>query len=208
MPLRKGQTPGNFLEMRKKAWEANKGRKPWNAGKKNVFSVETLLKMSLAKKGKPSHLKGKHRSDETKEKCRIANLGKRYSPKTEFKKGQIVGELHWNWKGGIHAERKRTFFYNRERRKRKKMVGGSHTKEQWFDLKSKYGFMCLCCKKSEPEIKLTEDHIIPLTQWNAYIKFHPEIKYQCDDMENIQPLCGSCNARKQVKIINYQQINA
>ena len=31
------------------------GSEPWNKGKKNIYSVETLLKMSKAKKGKPSN---------------------------------------------------------------------------------------------------------------------------------------------------------
>ena len=36
-----------------------KGIKPWNAGKTNIYSEETLNRMSKAKKGKPSHNKGK-----------------------------------------------------------------------------------------------------------------------------------------------------
>ena len=85
--------------------------------------------------------------------------------------------------------------------KRKKNVEGNHTLQQWQELKKKFNYTCLKCKRKEPEIKLTEDHIIPITKWNKWIKNHSEIKYQCDDIENIQSLCGSCNSKKGNRII-------
>ncbi len=106
------------------------------------------------------------------------------------------------WKGG----KENHLWHNRQRKINKIGIGGSHTLEEWITLKMKYGFMCVCCKKSEPEIKLTEDHIIPISKWETYIKFHPEIKYQCDDIENIQPLCKSCNVKKYTNIVYYLPI--
>lgn len=107
------------------------------------------------------------------------------------------------WKGGISKEKGYHSLMARNRELRELELGGSHTLQEWVKLKQRYNFMCLCCKKFEPEIKLTEDHIIPVNVWKSYIESHPEIKYQCGDIENIQPLCFSCNSRKQIKIINY-----
>lgn len=50
-----------------------------------IMSEESRLKMSNAKKGKPSNRKGFHLSEETKEKLRQANLGKHHSEETRLK---------------------------------------------------------------------------------------------------------------------------
>jgi len=60
---------------------------------------EMRRKISLANKGHTAWNKGVPRSKETKEKLSLIHKGKRYSPNTEFKKGQI-GEKAGHWKGG------------------------------------------------------------------------------------------------------------
>lgn len=58
--------------VRKKISKANKGRKTgksWNRGKKNVYSEDTLERMSKAQKGKPRPwLRGLKQSEETRRK--------------------------------------------------------------------------------------------------------------------------------------------
>jgi len=62
------------------------------------------------------------------------------------------------------ANRDKLTFYTNARRARKLDADGSHTEEEWQELKAFYNFTCLRCGKQEPEIRLTRDHIIPLTQ--------------------------------------------
>ena len=72
---------------------------------------------------------------------------------------------------------------------RKKGAEGSHTLQEWNDLKSSYDNCCCACGNMTT---LTKDHIIPL------------VKGGSDYIENIQPLCKSCNCKKNTKIVNYK----
>ncbi len=147
--------------------EFKKGHIPWHKGKTGVYSNDSLQKMGVNKGKKFPNRKMPPRTKEHQEKLSKA----------------IAGELNWNWKGGINSVI--------ARRSRIQNAEGSHTLGEWELLKKQYGFTCLACGKSEPEIKLTEDHIIPL------------IKGGSNFIENIQPLCGKCNSRKNIKIIKY-----
>ncbi len=88
-------------------------------------------------------------------------------------------ERNHKWKGGISQES-----FRLARKQRKEANGGTHTSSEWKKLKEKFGNMCLCCKQDEPAIKLTKDHIIPVSKGGR------------DDIQNIQPLCMSCNMKK------------
>jgi len=137
-------------------------------------------------------------------------IHKPHSLKTIEKFKKRKGKKSTNWKGGICKDRKKydknrwknlsgedkkkeSWISNRRNRvlKRIKDILGSHTYGEWELLKIQYGNTCPSCHKSEPEIKLTEDHIIPLSKGGS------------DLIENIQPLCQSCNSKKQTKIIKY-----
>lgn len=91
-----------------------------------------------------------------------------------------------------HRDILNTYFLNR--RLTLRGIGGSHTKDEWEKVKKLYSFTCPSCFQREPEIILTKDHIIP-------IKLNGS-----NNIENIQPLCRSCNSRKHTKIIKYPML--
>lgn len=62
-------------------------------------------------------------------------------------------------------------------------------KEQWQSLCEQYGNVCLCCHQLLP---LTKDHIVPVSIGGS------------NTIDNIQPLCRECNARKGKQIIDYR----
>ena len=164
---------------------------------------------------------GKKRGKQSKEliERRIAPLRGRKRPEISemmkgntrgFKKGHNFGHRFKkgepSWNKGLHIpliKRRREHFGDKKYRdwvkqkharviKRLKNEGKSHTFDEWEELKKKYNYTCPCCGKSEPEIKLTEDHIIPLSKCGS------------DLIENIQPLCLTCNLKKHTKIIKYE----
>lgn len=139
-------------------------------GARNVsHRPEVRAKISLALRGRPSANKGK------------SNYW-------------LLGEKNQNWKGGITVgpdnRRRYNAYKANERYSMLKGATGGHAIQEWEDLKKQHDYTCLGCGRCEPEIKLTKDHIIPVTRGGT------------NDIGNLQPLCGSCNSRKSNKL-NY-----
>lgn len=153
-----------------------KGSTSWLKGKKGLTK---------------NPLKGKKMPEEWKQKLRKPRSIKRIWTDADRDKlskywiGKRTGKDSPRWKGGKSVRP------NNIRSQRLKNAEGAHTVGEWELLKKQYGATCPCCKKSEPEIKLTEDHIIPLSKGGS------------NYIENIQPLCIRCNTHKFTKIIKY-----
>lgn len=75
-------------------------------------------------------------------------------------------------------------FMNRRREHQIRGAKGYLTWNEWQEIKHKFNYTCPSCGKKEPEIKLTVDHIIPVSKGGT------------NNKENIQPLCISCNSKK------------
>lgn len=80
----------------------------------------------------------------------------------------------------------------RKRRVARHASPGNFTTEEFEELCERYGNKCLGCGGTG--IKLEADHVVPLTKGGL------------DNISNIQPLCGSCNRRKFVDIVDYRII--
>lgn len=108
----------------------------------------------------------------------------------------MVGESNHFWKGGVAEHH-----YTRARR-----IGGKHTNQEWEELKKKYNNICLCCKKQEPLISLTRDHIVPVILWENWAKENKP-SFLGNDIQNIQPLCRSCNSRKNATHVDFRELS-
>lgn len=75
------------------------------------------------------------------------------------------------------------------RKARMKGAEGSYTQKEWEDLCRKYDYRCLCCGKKK---KLTADHVIPISRGGT------------NTIDNIQPLCATCNSSKNDKTIDFR----
>jgi hypothetical protein len=80
---------------------------------------------------------------------------------------------------------------NRRKRRVARYAGrGNFTAQEFKELCERYGNRCLRCGDMEAVVEA--DHVVPLTRGGL------------DDISNIQPLCGYCNRRKFVEIVDYR----
>lgn len=70
-------------------------------------------------------------------------------------------------------------------------VGGNDlTDNEWLWLVEQVESLCLGCGRDD--VPLTRDHVVPVTAGGSLT------------LENVQPLCRGCNARKKCQVIDYR----
>lgn len=74
--------------------------------------------------------------------------------------------------------------------RRTREAGNVISNKEWEEVLEKYGNRCLCCGRSD--VRITMDHVLPLSKGGT------------NTIDNVQPLCFSCNSRKSVKHIDYR----
>lgn len=127
-------------------------------------------KTDTRKKSNKKYIEGhKEQIAESTRKYRLAHIEELKAKGAEYRKSE-------KGKAKYHEG-------NRRHRNKKLSLPGSHTDKEFIELCAKYGNRCLCCGRTD--LKLTEDHIIPIT-WEG----------STDNIDNIQPLCSRCNAKK------------
>ena len=172
-------------------------------------TIENLKKYALMRKG--THISGMRGKKQSKHFFDVT-VGRKQTPESNKKRSETAkksgcgkwlkgrkmsperiktlkdsiprGDRCHFWKGGISPT------YKIRRKENLEKNGGHHSLGEWETLKAQYNWTCNICKKIEPEIKLTRDHIIPV------------IKGGSNNIENIQPLCQSCNSIKNDKILD------
>lgn len=116
--------------------------------------------------------------------------GRKLSPQhIKNRSASLSGKSNGSWKDGRMSDKKYVSWLKNKWHQRIKTAVGSHTFGEWETVKAQYNWSCKNCDKMEPEITLTQDHIIPLSKGGS------------NNIENIQPLCKKCNSIKSNKII-------
>lgn len=87
------------------------------------------------------------------------------------------------------ANPERSILYSATRKTAKTQAGGHTTPKKWLYICKSFGFRCLCCGKKK---KLQVDHVIPVSKGGSSWP------------TNLQPLCGTCNGKKQTKSTDFR----
>lgn len=104
---------------------------------------------------------------------------------------QTRGALKSVWsESSIASDRSRR---SAEYRKSASVAVGSHTEAEWQERIRSTGNKCLRCQASGNDVKLTKDHIMPLSEGGT------------DNAVNLQPLCLQCNSWKGNRDIDYSR---
>lgn len=86
--------------------------------------------------------------------------------------------------------KEKSLLASKNRRVKTRGSNGVIALSEWQEICKFYGNKCLCCGRSD--VKMTIDHIIPIFKNGKNV------------IENVQPLCHSCNSRKHTNTTDYR----
>jgi len=101
----------------------------------------------------------------------------------------------------VRRQARRDYYYSnkgiclegvRRRKSRKLAAEGSFTEREFVRIYNLYGCKCLACDDTVSYGEITRDHIVPLVHGGP------------DFIDNIQPLCLSCNLSKGTQSVDYR----
>jgi len=167
---------------------------------------DTKRKIGLANRGiwiqykcdfcnKPCDEKESHYKKSKKHFCSKECQGKYYKTipfweHPNYRGIRKQGEAKWIYSARYRKRHPERIAHLKARRyAQQKKAEGSHTFEEWQQLKKQFHYKCANCKLKK---LLTKDHIIPLSEGGT------------DYISNIQPLCRSCNSKKWKKFNIYE----
>jgi len=162
----------------------SKGQIPWNKGKKDVYTSETLAKMKKAKIGKLSKLKGRTVSEETKQKI------------SKSKKGIVT---HHKCKGVPWSKTRRKAYENGAAKRPKKKSYISRGKEydpMWHEIRK------VVYKRDMFRCQECGVHCHNSTK-NKIQCHHIDYDITNNDLRNLITLCASCHCKTTFKRIDW-----
>jgi 5-methylcytosine-specific restriction endonuclease McrA len=115
------------------------------------------------------------------------------SPEKHSERARIyrVTRRHWLRQYARKYYRQNRDYWKAKNHQRKALLkgGGEYSPTEWRRLCDWFGGICLACgERSE----LTVDHVIPISKGGS------------NTIDNLQPLCGTCNNTKKTKTIDYR----
>lgn len=149
-------------------------------------------KERVAALSKKSHERDPKHTARVKREWQLKNRQKCLENNRKYRAAHPEKTREWK-RRDIEKNRDRVNFRNRQREHLERNAVGKVSYTEWVDLKKRYNNECVCCGKPESEVILTQDHIIPLSAGGT------------NTIDNLQPLCGSCNSSKGIKSTNYLQ---
>lgn len=177
---KKNYSPNKYKETRKKYKEENREELLRKKCEKRIeFREENLQKLKEYHKNN----KEKEKAYREKNRDRLNAVSALWALFNKDKRSEALRR----WRNN-HPEK--VFVQKANRHSLERGAEGRITNEEWFGLLEKYGHKCLCCKRDD--VKLTQDHVLPLVLGGK------------NTIDNIQPLCRSCNSRKHAKYIDYR----
>jgi 5-methylcytosine-specific restriction endonuclease McrA len=167
-------------------WRKNNPEKVKEYSKNNrINNPETRKRLNRKYKSSPIG-KAKARQYYEKNKSRITEVNALWKSKNVERMKSYIKEYRREHSAAL------TLYVNNRRSKIKSL--GTINIEEWELLFNKFENKCLWCGKSD--IKLTIDHVIPITKGGLNL------------ISNIQPLCSRCNSKKNNKTIDFRPFGA
>jgi 5-methylcytosine-specific restriction endonuclease McrA len=162
-----------------------------NAAHRNARQVQRYWKLHeyILEYHRKWHAANRKKENARQKKYYEANREKEIKRCSEYKSKHRLETniLHRKW---MDNNPYKNAEYGNRRRTTIKKNGGDFTSLEWSALCDKYNNACLCCGATDK--KLVVDHVLPISLGGR------------NSIDNLQPLCTSCNARKHAKHIDYR----